>query len=124
MLRILFCVGMYVCMSVTFRNVNFCTLRMLQVRGVCKGCGRTALRRSNAKNGKKTMHADAMDGSISTKHEDSDQRRRRLATLSLHHAYLTSHIRPLTDISTITSNTRRSLPLHQPSHVRMREALN
>ena len=37
-------------------------------------------------NGKKTMHADAMNDSISIEDEDSDQRRRRLATLSLRQA--------------------------------------
>ena len=56
-----------------------------------KGCGRTIVVdvASNTKNGKKTMHADAMesvDGSISTEDEDSDQRRRRLATLSLRYS--------------------------------------
>ena len=73
---------MYVCMSVTLRNANFDTLRtrisvscMLHVRGVRKGCGRTIVVNvaSNTKNGKKTMPADAMDGSISTEDKDSDQ---------------------------------------------------
>ena len=74
-------VCMYVSMSVTLRNANFDTLRtrisvscMLRVR---KGCGRTIVV-NVASNGKKTMHANAMDGSISTEDEDSDQRRRRL----------------------------------------------
>ena len=71
LLRISFCVGMYVCMSVTLRNANFDTLRtrisvscMLHVKGVRKGRGRTIAMNvaSNTKNGKKTMHADAMDG--------------------------------------------------------------
>ena len=60
------------------------------------------------------MHADAIDGSISTEHEDSDQRRRHLASLfrfAMHSSSLTSH------------KTRRSLPLHPQRHVRMREAL-
>ena len=76
-------------MSVTLRNANFDTLHMrisvsymLHVRGVRKGYGRTIVVNvaSNTKNGKKTMHADAicMDGSISTEDEDSDLRRRRL----------------------------------------------
>ena len=74
---------MYVCMSVTLRNANFDTLRMrisvscmLHVRGVRKECGRTIVVNvaSNAMNGKKTMHANAMDGSISTEDEASDQR--------------------------------------------------
>ena len=66
-------------MSITLRNADFDTLRarnsiscMLHVRGVRKGCGRTIVVNvaSNTKDGKKTMHADAMDGSISTKDED------------------------------------------------------
>ena len=48
---------------------------------------RNASRRSNTNNGtEETMHADAMDGSISTEREDSDQRIMRLATLSHRHA--------------------------------------
>ena len=67
---------MYVCMSITRISVSC----MLHVRGVRKGYGRTIVMNvaSNAKNGKKTMHADAMDGSISTEDEDSNQRGRRL----------------------------------------------
>ena len=57
-------------MSVTLRNANFNTLRtrisvscMLHIRGVRKGCGRTIVVNvaSNTKNGKKIMHADAME---------------------------------------------------------------
>ena len=57
------------------------------------------------------MHADAMDGSISVEDEDSDQRKRCLATLSLSHS------------SPLISNTRRSLLLHPPLHACMSEAL-
>ena len=70
---------MYVCMSVTLRNDTLRTRIsvscMLHVRGVRKGCGRTIVVSvaSNTKNGKKTMPADAMDGSISTEDEDSAQ---------------------------------------------------
>ena len=81
LLRISFCVGMYVCMSVMLRNANFDTLRtcisvscMLHVRGVRKECGRTIV----VNVASKTMHSDTMDGSISTEDEASDQRRRRL----------------------------------------------
>ena len=80
---------------VTLRNANFGTLRMrisvsymLHVRGVRKlrmwpyYCRERRVEHKEVLNGKKIMHADTMDGSISTEHEDSDQRRRRLATFA------------------------------------------
>ena len=63
-----------------------------------------------------------MDGSISTEdeHNYSDQRRRRLATFaSPYHASIHTDLHKTDQ----RSNTRRSLPLHPPRHVRMREAL-
>ena len=74
LLRISFCVRMYVCMSVTLRNANIDTLRMC----ISVSCMGRAQRmwphycRERHVEHKKTMHADAMDGSISTEDEDSD----------------------------------------------------
>ena len=47
------------------------------MRGVRKECGRTIVVNVALNT------TDAMDGSISTEDEDSDQRRRRLATFAL-----------------------------------------
>ena len=103
---------MYVCMSITLRNANFGTLRtrLPSVRGVRMWphyCRERRIEHKEVLNG-----ADAMECSIST--EDGDQRRRRLDTLSLRHS---------SPRVTLTSNTRRSLPLHPSLHVRIREAL-